>query len=169
MPAVLIISKKRQSCLVQLKRKGKIMNLPNITIVDKYKVRIDAFECKKCGKVPATTIDLRPYAGQYVRIWLDEDGTYALDPRRNHFWQMAEFQVPEQEYKQVDSGDKDPETKEPIMVPEADFEREGFVPDVVFPTGLIDRGDRLQVYYGAADTNVGVVEWSKAELLAALR
>ena len=119
MPAVLIISKKRQSCLVQLKRKGKIMNLPNITIVDKYKVRIDAFECKKCGKVPATTIDLRPYAGQYVRIWLDEDGTYALDPRRNHFWQMAEFQVPEQEYKQVDSGDKDPETKEPIMVPEA--------------------------------------------------
>ncbi|MBN2310323.1 MAG: glycoside hydrolase family 130 protein [Candidatus Hydrogenedentes bacterium] len=59
-------------------------------------------------------------------------------------------------------------TDGPIMVPEADFEREGFVADVVFPTGLVDRGDVLQVYYGAADANVGVVEWAKADLLAAL-
>lgn len=57
---------------------------------------------------------------------------------------------------------------EPIMTPETDFERQGFVGDVVFPTATIDRGDTLQVFYGAADANVGVVEWSKAELMAAL-
>ncbi|MEX0776549.1 MAG: glycoside hydrolase family 130 protein [Phycisphaeraceae bacterium] len=57
---------------------------------------------------------------------------------------------------------------EPIMRPEADFERTGFVPNVVFPTGIIERGDRYQVYYGAADACTGVVEWDKDSLLALL-
>jgi predicted GH43/DUF377 family glycosyl hydrolase len=57
---------------------------------------------------------------------------------------------------------------EPIMMPEADFECSGFVKNVVFPTGIVERGDILQVYYGAADSNVGVVEWSKKELLTSL-
>lgn len=59
-------------------------------------------------------------------------------------------------------------TTRPIMVPEADFEREGFVPNVVFPTGVVERSDTLLVYYGAADANVGVVEFSKQELMDAL-
>jgi len=58
---------------------------------------------------------------------------------------------------------------EPILVPETDFEREGFVPNVVFPTGAVDRGDTLLVYYGAADTVCAVAELSKAEILAAAR
>ena len=56
----------------------------------------------------------------------------------------------------------------PIMMPEADFECRGFVDNVIFPTGLVDRGDTYQVYYGAADAHVGVVEWSKADLFNAL-
>lgn len=50
--------------------------------------------------------------------------------------------------------------EEPILTPEADFEREGFVPSVVFPTGIVRRDDVLQLYYGAADTVVGMVEVS---------
>jgi len=42
------------------------------------------------------------------------------------------------------------------------------VPDVVFPTGLVDRGATLLVYYGAADTSTAVVEWSRSELEGAL-
>lgn len=61
------------------------------------------------------------------------------------------------------------QASQPILVPETDFEREGFVPNVVFPTGVIDRGDRLQVYYGAADTASAVAELSKADVLAAMR
>lgn len=56
-----------------------------------------------------------------------------------------------------------------IMAPEADFEREGFVPNVVFPSGLVGRGETLLVYYGAADANTGVIEFSLDELLSALR
>jgi len=60
-------------------------------------------------------------------------------------------------------------TTDPIMVPEADFEREGFVPNVVFPTGIVDRGDTIQAFYGAADACVGVVEWRKSDVLAAMQ
>ena len=59
-------------------------------------------------------------------------------------------------------------TYEPIMQPTTEFERTGFVPNVVFPTALVDQGETIQVYYGAADTFIGVVEFSRAELLNAL-
>jgi beta-1,2-mannobiose phosphorylase / 1,2-beta-oligomannan phosphorylase len=53
----------------------------------------------------------------------------------------------------------------PILVPEADFEREGFVPNVIFPTGAVVRGDTLLIYYGAADTCTGVAELALREVL----
>jgi beta-1,2-mannobiose phosphorylase / 1,2-beta-oligomannan phosphorylase len=56
-----------------------------------------------------------------------------------------------------------------VFIPETDFEREGFVPNVVFPTGIVTRGDSALVYYGAADTFVGVVEFSLNAMLGRLR
>src|SRR5262249_42864008 len=52
-----------------------------------------------------------------------------------------------------------------VCIPETDFELEGFVPNVVFPTGIVERGETVLVYYGAADTCSGVVEFSLAEML----
>lgn len=44
-------------------------------------------------------------------------------------------------------------TNGPILVPEEIYERYGAVPEIVFPTGaLLQRGGRLDIYYGAADT-----------------
>jgi predicted GH43/DUF377 family glycosyl hydrolase len=60
-------------------------------------------------------------------------------------------------------------SSEPIMQPTADFERSGFVNNVVFPTAMIDRGDTLSMYYGAADRYTAAVEFSKKELLASLQ
>lgn len=57
---------------------------------------------------------------------------------------------------------------EPIMQPLSQFEQTGFVPNVVFSTAVIKYGDSLQLYYGAADTCIGVVEFSQRELLEAL-
>ena len=59
-------------------------------------------------------------------------------------------------------------TAEPFMVPEADFEREGFVPNVVFPTGVVEAGENLLVYYGAADAVTAVAEFEMRELFEAL-
>lgn len=57
---------------------------------------------------------------------------------------------------------------EPVMVPELDYERQGFVPEVIFPTGVVEQKENLLIYYGAADENVGVVEYARRDLLNAM-
>jgi len=56
----------------------------------------------------------------------------------------------------------------PVFVPEENFELEGFVPDVVFPTGLVEADDTALVYYGAADAVTGVTSFRLHDLLAAI-
>ena len=90
---------------------------PNITIIDKCKIRIAAFECG-AGKISQKTIDLTPYAGQRVRIWLDPDGSYSLDPGKDHFWQMIEVDVPEIRHQQTDTDEID-ENGKPITTSKA--------------------------------------------------
>lgn len=59
-------------------------------------------------------------------------------------------------------------TAEPFFTPEADFERHGFLPDVVFPTAVIRVGEKLLMYYGAADARIGLAEFAEADLMAHL-
>ena len=59
-------------------------------------------------------------------------------------------------------------TTEPFFRPEADFERVGFVPNVVFPTGVVEDGQALLVYYGAADAATAVAGFDRSELRGAV-
>jgi beta-1,2-mannobiose phosphorylase / 1,2-beta-oligomannan phosphorylase len=59
-------------------------------------------------------------------------------------------------------------TESSIFEPTADFERQGFVPNVVFPTGIVETNDSFLIYYGAADSCTAVVEFSKDDLLGSL-
>lgn len=54
-----------------------------------------------------------------------------------------------------------------IFGPEAPYERTGDVGDVVFVTGwtIQDDGDTLNIYYGAADTSIGLAHAKISELL----
>ena len=58
-----------------------------------------------------------------------------------------------------------------ILGPEADYERKGDVADVVFPCGhtIGDDGDSLNIYYGAADTSVGIATGRISEILRWLK
>ncbi len=56
-----------------------------------------------------------------------------------------------------------------IFQAEAPYEVSGLVPNVVFPTGLLQRGDELWMYYGAADTHVCLAIAKLHDVLAALR
>ncbi len=58
---------------------------------------------------------------------------------------------------------------EPLFGPDQPWEMTGTVRNVVFPTGAVLEGDQLSIYYGAADTVVGLATLSLAELLAALK
>jgi predicted GH43/DUF377 family glycosyl hydrolase len=49
---------------------------------------------------------------------------------------------------------------EPLFEPQAPWEKSGQVPNVVFAEGLIMQPNRWLIYYGAADTRVGVASIS---------
>jgi len=56
----------------------------------------------------------------------------------------------------------------PILEPEAPYEIEGNVPNVVFPCGNVILKDTLYVYYGGGDRVVGVATVNVKELLSTL-
>lgn len=58
---------------------------------------------------------------------------------------------------------------DPLFEPEKQWERVGDVANVVFPTGTSLEGDRLDIFYGAADSRIGVISYSLRELLDELR
>lgn len=57
---------------------------------------------------------------------------------------------------------------DPILEPIELYEREGDVPGVVFSCGQVVKDDTLYLYYGGADTVVGVARGSISKILAAL-
>lgn len=59
-------------------------------------------------------------------------------------------------------------SRDPILAPEASYEREGFFGGVVFTCGLLAEGDLVRVYYGAADGVMAVADLSLKEILAGL-
>lgn len=58
-------------------------------------------------------------------------------------------------------------TMKPILTPDAPYEYMGTVPNVVFPCGFIadEEKDELKVYYGAADTYVGLASGRLSEVI----
>jgi len=59
-------------------------------------------------------------------------------------------------------------SSEPIFEPEEGYEKNGIVNNVVFPCGMIQKGDLLYIYYGGADKVVGVATMKFSILLSAL-
>ena len=59
-------------------------------------------------------------------------------------------------------------TNKPILEPQAGYECEGFFGNVVFSCGLLCEGDKVQIYYGAADTVICCAELSLKEILETL-
>ncbi len=53
----------------------------------------------------------------------------------------------------------------PLFSPTQEYEKEGDVSNVVFPTATSIFGDRLYIYYGAADKRIAVASVSLSELL----
>jgi len=60
-------------------------------------------------------------------------------------------------------------TRGPILAPRESYELLGHVPDVVFPTGAVVKGDTLFIYYGAADTTTCLAYVNLTDLLATMR
>jgi len=52
-------------------------------------------------------------------------------------------------------------TAEPLLAPETENERSGIVPNVVFPTTIEEIDGRIFVFYGMADSRIGVAELTR--------
>lgn len=57
----------------------------------------------------------------------------------------------------------------PLFEPKENWEKEGIVDNVVFPTGAVVENDILYIYYGAADLRIGLVTMSLSKLLELLK
>lgn len=55
-------------------------------------------------------------------------------------------------------------TKLPILSPEMEFEKVGFFGNVVFTCGVVEQGEEIFVYYGAADDKIGLCKFTLAEI-----
>lgn len=59
--------------------------------------------------------------------------------------------------------------RRPLFSPESPWEKNGITKNVVFPTGAIVQGKTLYIYYGAADTRIGVKSLKITDLLNELK
>lgn len=59
-------------------------------------------------------------------------------------------------------------SENPIMEPQAPYEKEGFFGQVIFTNGHLVDGDRLTLYYGAADSVICAATLSIRQILASL-
>jgi len=60
---------------------------------------------------------------------------------------------------------------QPILTPDDDYEQNGFYPNTVFSCGhvlLDDAGDRIRMYYGAADCRMAAADFDVKEIVASL-
>lgn len=59
--------------------------------------------------------------------------------------------------------------RDPLLAPEAKYELEGFRGSVIFPCGFVLEGDEVRLYYGAADTVIGMASAPLDDLIAACK
>src|SRR5512133_2967309 len=56
-------------------------------------------------------------------------------------------------------------SEEWVFAPETDYEHRGLVANIVYTCGALIRGDEVWMYYGAADTVIGLATAKVADLL----
>ena len=82
-----------------------------------------AFACAQ-GNVAAQTVDLSPYQGKTVRVYLDGNLRIRINPREDMFWQLAEMSIPAPQSRQIEQGTIEVEKTESatILRGETDFD-----------------------------------------------
>ena len=56
-------------------------------------------------------------------------------------------------------------SQNPIMVPETDYEKNGFFPNVIFNCGVLVEENLVKIYYGASDETIAYAEIALNEIL----
>ncbi len=57
------------------------------------KLILDGFKCEK-GMISAQEIDLSPFQGQTVRVYLDNNLKLVVNPMYDCYWHLCEMEIP---------------------------------------------------------------------------
>jgi len=106
------------------------------------------------AKIGASAVPFRTKAG-WVEIYHGAD-------RNNRYCLGAVLLDADQPWKVIARADQ------PILAPETDYECDGFFSNVVFSCGLILDQEKLNVYYGVADTSIAYAQITLDATMASL-
>lgn len=59
--------------------------------------------------------------------------------------------------------------KEPLLIPEEEYEKSGIVPNIVFPSGAIVKNKNILLYYSAADTSCALAVIPRDKLIKEIK
>jgi predicted GH43/DUF377 family glycosyl hydrolase len=140
-----------------------LRDIRNLRVMRKHALWVDPEQSWEELRVGVGTPPVKTPLG-YVVVYHGVSGEIARDPSdRNRVQYVAGVLVIRRE------GDKRMQYRSstPILIPEIDEETRGTVDNVVFPTGVDNRGNgTLDIYYGMADRYIGVARLSLPEQLA---
>ncbi len=79
------------------------------------KLKLDGFACSR-GAVATQEVDLTPYQGQIVRVYLDNNLKMVVNPHYDCFWQLAEMVLNPPQTQQIEKGIKVIEERETVYI-----------------------------------------------------
>ncbi|MFZ0031414.1 MAG: hypothetical protein WAK84_06045 [Candidatus Cybelea sp.] len=125
----------------------------NLCVMRKHALLIDPEQSWESLRIGVGTPPVRTPLG-FLMIYHGVSGTLArTTSERNRVEYVAGVLVVHREGEQL----MEYRSSSPILIPEVAEETFGTVDNVVFPTGVDDRGDgTLDIYYGMADKYIGV-------------
>ena len=69
-------------------------------------LKIDAFTIAGV-RAPAQQMDLTDYQGQAFRLYAEKTGDLSTDKEKDHYWLLAEAEIPQKTTKSVETGEVD--------------------------------------------------------------
>ena len=162
----------KDACLLPKKVKGKYLIFHRIEGLISADL-VDNLDFKK-KRLPNHIQVLSPRPGMWDSVRV---GIAAPPIKTKYGWLLIYHGVSEHNTYRVGAAllDKSDPTKiiargaVPLLEPSEKYEKEGFIPNVVFPCGAIVRKDTLYIYYGGADTVTAGATVKLSKLLKDLR
>jgi beta-1,2-mannobiose phosphorylase / 1,2-beta-oligomannan phosphorylase len=130
-----------------------LKDVRNLCVMRKHALLIDPMQSWEKLRIGIGTPPVRTPFG-FLMIYHGVSGVIASNPsEQNRVEYVAGVLVIHREGEQL----MEYRSSSPILMPEVAEETQGTVNNVVFPTGVDDRGDGvLDIYYGMADRYIGV-------------
>jgi beta-1,2-mannobiose phosphorylase / 1,2-beta-oligomannan phosphorylase len=139
-----------------------LKDVRNLCVMRKHALLIDPMQSWEKLRIGIGTPPVRTPLG-FLMIYHGVSGVIASTPaEQNRVEYVAGVLVIHREGEQL----MEYRSSQPVLMPEVDEETQGTVNNVVFPTGVDDRGNGvLDIYYGMADRYIGVARMHLPEQL----